>query len=739
MLELIILSMTASLNLLLGIVVYIKNPRSLTNKLFLLLTGSFALWSIVNYMSVHPAAFSQLTWVRLVLFCGALLNMSVFLTFLAFPSSLASKSFRSKAKITFLSTLAIMVLTLTPLVFKDLRLVNGEPQPVPNLGIGLFLLHTITLIGASIVVIIKKYRTAVGRLKNQLRLVLFGTVGTFALILISNFLLVVIFNFTLLVPLGPAFTLIFSGSFAYAIIKHRLFDIRAAIARMLGYLLSLGTIALIYSGVVFGLAERFGDYAASTGALQRAFYIGCAVMTSFFYPPLKRFFDKATNRVFFQDSYDTQVLLDSLNKILVSNIDLSALLNKTSNLIVTMLNSEYCVFIINKTSYTSSRVLGDRHIKISEEALQEINNSAGDIHYKIIMIDELVEDKKHEPLYNLLQAKNAAVLVRLATSLHSGTEALGYLVLGSKKSGNSYSSQDANVIGIVTNELVIAIENSLRFEEIENFNLTLQEKISEATRTMRKNNEKLRTLDETKDDFISMASHQLRTPLTSVKGYLSMVLEGDAGKLNDMQRKLLSQAFISSQRMVFLIADLLNVSRLKTGKFIIEPKPTNLSEVVEDEIVQLTETAVGRGLQLKYKKPDSFPTLMLDETKVRQVVMNFIDNAIYYTPSGGSIDVELRETDESVEFRVHDTGIGVPSSERHRLFTKFYRAGNARKARPDGTGLGLFMAKKVIVAQGGSIIFSSQEGKGSTFGFAFNKARLLVSESLPKATLQHTK
>jgi signal transduction histidine kinase len=149
-----------------------------------------------------------------------------------------------------------------------------------------------------------------------------------------------------------------------------------------------------------------------------------------------------------------------------------------------------------------------------------------------------------------------------------------------------------------------------------------------------------------------------------------------------------------------------------------------LADVVEGEIGQLKETAAGRGLELTYDKPDNFPTLFLDETKLRQVIMNFTDNAIYYTPKGGHINVKLEDKDESIELTVTDDGMGVPKSEQPHLFTKFYRAGNAQKARPDGTGLGLFMAKKVIVAQGGSLIFRSEEGKGSTFGFSFPKAKL---------------
>jgi len=314
----------------------------------------------------------------------------------------------------------------------------------------------------------------------------------------------------------------------------------------------------------------------------------------------------------------------------------------------------------------------------------------------------------------------------LVATFNYNVEGVGYIILGNKKNGDAYTPDDIRILDIIANELVIAVQNALRFEEIEKFNNTLQNKVDDATKELRRTNEKLQALDEAKDEFISMASHQLRTPLTSIKGYISMVMEGDAGKITSAQRKLLNQSFISSQRMVFLIADLLNVSRLRTGKFILEPKPSNLADVVESETKQLVETAASRNLELTYSKPTNFPTLMLDETKIRQVIMNFIDNAIYYTPAGGHIKVNLEDKSASVELTVTDDGIGIPKHEQPHMFNKFYRADNAKKARPDGTGLGLFMAKKVIIAQGGSLIFKSEEGKGSTFGFSFAKSKLAV-------------
>jgi signal transduction histidine kinase len=286
------------------------------------------------------------------------------------------------------------------------------------------------------------------------------------------------------------------------------------------------------------------------------------------------------------------------------------------------------------------------------------------------------------------------------------------LVVGFFNPTDQLTEADTKLLDRLSESIGVALDNKLLFEE--NQYVLRQLKVSNA---------KLRALDEAKDDFISMASHQLRTPLTSIKGYTSMVLEGDAGDITPLQKKLLTQSFFSAQRMVYLIADLLNVSRLRTGKFVIESSAVNLAEVVEEELAQLQETAAARSVKLTYDKPAHFPELMLDETKTRQVIMNFVDNAIYYTPAGGHIKVKLAETPTTVELRVSDNGIGVPKSEQPHLFTKFYRAGNARKARPDGTGLGLFMAKKVIIAQGGALIFESHEGKGSTFGFTFSKAR----------------
>ena len=275
--------------------------------------------------------------------------------------------------------------------------------------------------------------------------------------------------------------------------------------------------------------------------------------------------------------------------------------------------------------------------------------------------------------------------------------------------------------------MVIAIENALAVQEVKDLNESLEQRISAATKELRRSNAELQKLDEAKDEFISMASHQLRTPLTSIKGYISMIMEGDVGKVSKDQAHLLEEAFISSERMVRLIGDFLNVSRLQTGKFVIDKHPVDLAKLVESELEALESNASSRNLTFVYKKPANVPLLDLDENKIQQVIMNFADNAIYYSKESSKITVSLKVSGDWAEFKVKDTGIGVPKEQQERLFNKFFRATNARQQRPDGTGVGLFLAKKVIDAHEGEIIFSSTENKGSTFGFRLPIEKLRAS------------
>jgi signal transduction histidine kinase len=710
MLEIIILILSVLVNSILGLAVIIKNPNKDINRLFFYLTLSLSGWLVITYFSLHPVIFSQIVWVRLVLAAAAILSYFVLTSFAVFPDS----NFKNLRLVrpTSYYLLFVILITQTPLVFKSLKTgSDGTVQPVVAPGIIFFTLLALSFLGGAVLLLIRKFRRARGQIKNQLRIVIFGIVTSFAGILATNLFLVSLFKNTSLISFAPLLTLILTGSMAYAILKHRLFDLRLAIARAIAYFLTFSLVIVVYSGLAFLVDEIFSYNSGPVNSSERFFYVGLAVITAVAFQPLKKFFDKTTNKIFFKDAYEPQLLLDELSNSLVGNIRLEPLLTQSSGLLMSYMKLANCNFIIHEAD-NGYRVIGTsfrEHHELPEGLLKSIKSHQS----QIIIADDL--PYKDQQFKYLLSELDCAAVLKLSTH-KSG---VGYLLVGNKKSGNSLSGLDIRILGIAADELAIAIENALRFSEISQFNITLQDKVEAATRELRHANSRLKELDQTKDEFISMASHQLRTPLTTIKGYLSMVLEGDVGPVTKNEKQMIQQAFDSAERMVFLIADLLNVSRLQSGKFVIENKPTDLDKMVEAQVKQLDETAKNHHLTLTYKKPDKFPMLNLDDTKIQQVVMNFMDNAIYYTPRDGSIEVALEATPSEVIYTVTDTGLGVPKAEQHHLFAKFYRAGNARKMRPDGTGLGLFMAKKVIVAQGGAIIFKSTEGKGSTFGFSF--------------------
>ena len=403
-----------------------------------------------------------------------------------------------------------------------------------------------------------------------------------------------------------------------------------------------------------------------------------------------------------------------INQIATLTTDLSELLKNSVNEIAKTIKIEQVYFIVLRSDEKPISVGTSHHNNLPTNDIKMIDNYFSNNSDSFLDKSYLLDEKEDYHLRRLLVSHKTELILPLVIS----REFIGYLCLGDKKSGQ-YSSRDINVLKTVSNELTIAIKNALAIQEVRELNATLQQKIANATKELRASNTQLQRLDKAKDEFVGMASHQLRTPLTTVKGYISMVMEGDAGEITSEQRRLLDEAFMSSERMVNLINDFLNVSRIQTGKFIIDKHPTNLVRLIEQEIDRLKPNATSRKLEFVFKKPKDFPIVNIDESKIREVVMNFADNALYYSHEGAKIDISLYIDDSNqAVFEVIDTGIGVPDEDQARLFTKFYRAGNAKKQRPDGTGVGLFLAKKVISAQGGRIIFESVEDKGSTFGFS---------------------
>jgi len=226
-------------------------------------------------------------------------------------------------------------------------------------------------------------------------------------------------------------------------------------------------------------------------------------------------------------------------------------------------------------------------------------------------------------------------------------------------------------------------------------------------------------IEKMKSEFVSVASHQLRTPLTGIKWFAELMLRGKAGVVSESQKDFLQQIHDSNERMIALVEDLLNVSRIETGtKFEIKKVPTNVVEIIDSLTTDLVGLAHKHEVTLE--KSGAFPItyeLPLDADKIRQVFANLLSNAVKYSKKGGKVIVDLKDTraENKVLITVKDTGLGIPKKQQSRMFEKFFRADNVQTAETEGTGLGLYIAKAIIEGHGGKIWFESEENVGTTF------------------------
>ena len=508
--------------------------------------------------------------------------------------------------------------------------------------------------------------------------------------------------------LSPLIIIPLVGIIAYSIIRHGLFDIRVTAAKVLAFLL---TFALFF-GVYYVVGTLMSTTAISSVLSQNAQYLFQLTIISLlalFGHSFLGYFETRLGKIFFRHSYDTVELSAAINQLVSTATSIQGLLDSAMYRIANELDAKSGIMAVRVENGVASSSYGK--VPPLDAFLMDIvaTTTGGSLP---VLVEYIRQQTTREALTKL-------DIVLYIPFIYNDT-LIGFLGLGERNKG-AYTERDVEVLSAISTELAVAMQNALYVQKIQNFNDALKSEVDRATAELRASNQKLKQLDQTKDEFISLTSHQLRTPLTTIKGYISMLLDGDAGEVSPQQRKLLEEAFNSSQRMVHLISDFLNISRIQTGKFVIELTDVNLADILDEEIEQLRLSASSRRIRLQYDKPSGFPTMPIDEGKIRQVMMNFIDNAIYYSPADTIITVTLSHTASVVEFKVIDQGIGVPKAEQHKLFVKFSRASNARKQRPDGTGIGLFMAKKVIVALDGAIIFKSEEGKGSTFGFRLNR------------------
>jgi len=289
------------------------------------------------------------------------------------------------------------------------------------------------------------------------------------------------------------------------------------------------------------------------------------------------------------------------------------------------------------------------------------------------------------------------VVTTLVFPLSIDERVLGVLVLCLNREYDSLDEFEKEAITSFINVIAVALDKSILYQQIQAAN------------------EKLRELDRQKTEFVSIASHQLRSPLTAIKGYSSMVLENSYGELTDKLRQPIQNIFDASQRLVTIIEDFLNVTRIELGKMKYDFTDLNWRDLTEKVVGELRPTIEKKGLALDFAAGEGNYMVNADIGKLSQIISNIIDNAAKYTPAG-AIHVSMEEHDSLVRLIVRDTGVGIPAETIPKLFEKFVRADDAGKVNYSGTGLGLFVAKQMVEAHKGTIWAESEgAGKGSSF------------------------
>lgn len=297
----------------------------------------------------------------------------------------------------------------------------------------------------------------------------------------------------------------------------------------------------------------------------------------------------------------------------------------------------------------------------------------------------------------------AGIVTSFVYPLIVRNETIGGLVINSDKSPEQFLQYQKDLIDRLVGVIGIALDNALLYQKIQDAN------------------EKLKQLDKLKDEFVSLASHELRTPMTIIKSYTWMLLQGKVGGIDEKQKEYLGRVYSSTERLINLVNDMLNISRIESGRIKIAPVATDMVKLLGDIVTDLNTRAQELGIHLLYQPSANIPIIQADAERIKQVVINLIGNSFKFTLKDGTITVKLFEKDECLVTQISDNGKGISAEDIPKLFQKFNMVGQnyMTKQNSQGTGLGLYLSKQLIELHGGKIWAESPgEGKGSTFSFA---------------------
>jgi signal transduction histidine kinase len=695
-----------------GYLVISRDKKNIINQTLFLLTLATALWSFGywRWLLEYDNANNALFWTRILSIGSIFLPIFYFHWIISLLN--VFKKYKYVVYSSYLLSILLLAFSFSPLFVSHVDPIEGvfAYWPKPGIIYSFYLAVVYTgLVSYAIILLINSFRNSSGIYRRQLFYVLLGTVLGFGGGATNFFLW---YDIDIL-PYGGFLVISYPILFSYAIVKHRLMDVKFVMRKYSVYIASIISILLLVLIVKYILIEIFTSVSTFVDFLFLA-------ISLVIYPKIKDTYFRLANKYFFSSLYDSKDLIAELSDELGKTLEIRKIYNLIHKSLLNALH--FKSFIILKYSEKSDSYLiqFNRGFDIGRKKKFPANLELSKLFNRgsqIVIVDELKKNTKIKRVKKAVELFDK-IGAEIFVPLNIKDKTIGLLVFGSKESRDLYNDEDLQVLQIISSQVAMAVENATLYQETINFNIKLASEVEKATHDLRLANDKLTRLDQAKSEFISIASHQLRTPLTVIKGYISMMLEKSFGELNSAELEALKKVYDSNERLIKLVENLLNISRIESGRLQFMFEDMHLETVVDSVMEELETTAKKKKLRLYYKKPSKFlPLVKLDTEKIRQVIMNLIDNSIKYT-NKGSVTVALRQVKKNIEFSVSDSGMGISKTDLKSLFKKFSRGKDVSLVHTEGTGLGLYVAKQMVQSHHGKIWAESKGvGKGSKFVF----------------------
>lgn len=358
-------------------------------------------------------------------------------------------------------------------------------------------------------------------------------------------------------------------------------------------------------------------------------------------------------------------------------------------------------YVENELDKIKSSVNLDKHVYLSLIKSERTTSSFS-------ILDANVKDK-----LNTIFTVNSFVIAPLLPK--EGNK--GFLFVGTDNKDTTITEGDEELITVMGNQVGQALENARLFEKTWQAQQGLEKKVEERTRELSLALEEVKRISKRKTDFISSVSHELRTPLTSIKGYASILLEEKLGQLPPAVKERLQRVNYHSNELANMVNDLLDISRIESGKAIMKLESHNLKDIITAISDLILIQCKNKNIKLVQDIQKDLPYVRVDRGQIERVFINLLGNAVKFTPKDGTITIKAYKKDGVVQVNIQDTGIGIPSDTLSLIFDEFYRVDNPINQQVKGTGLGLSLVKRIIEAHNGMVWVESNFGEGSTFSF----------------------